>query len=307
MRILRLAALALATLALVLAGVVPSPRLVDAGDPGTGGQLFQLTNQDRTSNGLGSLAANGNLNNIATSAGGSCGGTAVAGRSADMINRQYFAHQIPPCNGYVWNVFNLGAYQAAGENIGWNNYPPAQSVSQINTAWMNSPDHRANILGNYTQLGVGVWQATGSWMGHNGVIMYTEIFIRGAGGGAPQPPPPPPAPPRPRPTGGGGGGGGGSAPQPAAAAAAPEPSPRRRRRTAPCQPRSVRRTGYHRPPPLPPMAASRHAPAPTSTAAPAPAPARAGWRGRRGEQRGGGNRPGIRPPGVARDRRRPGP
>jgi uncharacterized protein YkwD len=212
--------------ALLVGGYWVSPRPVEAGDPGTAGQLFSLTNQDRTSNGLGALASNGRLSSIATSAGGSCGGTAVSGRSADMINRQYFSHQIPPCGGYVWNVFSLGAYSSAGENIGWNNYPPGQSVSQINTAFMNSSEHRANIMGGYNQLGTGAWQASGSWMGQNGVIMYTEIFINGpggggGGGGAPPPPPPP------RRTGGGGGssGGGGTAPPPAAPEAAPAPAP----------------------------------------------------------------------------------
>ncbi|HEV3233056.1 MAG TPA: CAP domain-containing protein [Candidatus Dormibacteraeota bacterium] len=222
----RIALIAGLTGALV-AGYTVRPQLVQAGDPGTAGQLFSLTNQDRTSNGLGALASNGNLNSIATSAGGNCGGTAISGRSADMINRQYFSHQIPPCGGYVWNVFSLGAYSSAGENIGWNNYPPGQSVSQINTAFMNSPDHRANIMGNYNQLGTGAWAASGSWMGNNGVIMYTEIFINGpGGGGGGGGAPPPPRPPRPT----GGGGGGGSAPAPAADTApppaAPSPSPK---------------------------------------------------------------------------------
>ena len=191
-----------------------------AGDPGNARTLFDLTNQDRTSNGLGGLGYNGTLSNIATSAqAGSCG--SPHGRSQDLIERNYFSHQIPPCGSYVWQVFNLGAYTAAGENIGWNNYPPSDSVGQINTAFMNSPEHRANILGNYNQMGTGAWQATGPWSGaggpYNNVIMYTEIFINapsgggggGGGGGAPPPPPPPPPPsrPQPRPVVNNGGGG----------------------------------------------------------------------------------------------------
>jgi uncharacterized protein YkwD len=44
-------------------------------------------------------------------------------------------------------------YAYLGENIAFN-YPDDNSVM---TAWMNSPDHRANILDpNYTQIGVGV-------------------------------------------------------------------------------------------------------------------------------------------------------
>ena len=48
-------------------------------------------------------------------------------------------------------------YQSAGENIGWNTYGDAgTAASQINSAFMNSPDHRSNILnGNFTALGIG--------------------------------------------------------------------------------------------------------------------------------------------------------
>ena len=219
-----------------------------AGDPGNAYTLFQLTNQDRTSNGLGALAYSSSLSGIATGArSGNCGG--VNGRSEDMIERNYFAHQIPPCGQYVWSVFNLGAFTSAGENIGWNTYSPAPGVNQINTAFMNSPEHRANILGAYNQLGTGAWAATGAWSGaggsYSGVIMYTEIFINSPGGGGapPPPPPPPPAPVRsapppppapvrsttPAPTSGGGGtptgGGAGNVPAPVAIAAVPSPSP----------------------------------------------------------------------------------
>jgi uncharacterized protein YkwD len=225
--ILVIAVAAALAVALGVRGGLPA----SAGDPGTAGQLFQLTNQDRASNGLGALAFNNNLGSIATSAGGgNCGGTPISdGRSADMINRNYFSHQIPPCGQYVWQVFNLGGFSAAGENIGWNNYPPDQSVGQVNTAFMNSPEHRANILGDYNQMGTGAWAATGPWSGgggsYNGVIMYTEIFIKG-GGGSPPPPPPPPRPPRPRPTAPPSGGGGGTtAPPPPAPVAVPSPSP----------------------------------------------------------------------------------
>jgi uncharacterized protein YkwD len=206
----------------VIAVIVPvgaswrTIQQASAGDPGTAQTLFALTNQDRTSNGLGALAWNPTLGSIATSQrSGNCGG--VNGRSQDMIERNYFAHQIPPCGAYVWNVFSLGAYSAAGENIGWNNYPPGQSVGQINTAFMNSPDHRANILGKFNQMGTGAWAATGPWQGNNGVIMYTEIFVNGPGGPAPPPPAPrPPAPSRP---------GGTVAAAPAPPPPVPSPSP----------------------------------------------------------------------------------
>jgi uncharacterized protein YkwD len=213
-----------ALVAVVAVAYSAQPRSVDAGDAGAGGALISLTNQDRTSNGLGSLAANGSLSAIATSSGSSCGGVAISGRSADMINRQYFSHNIPPCGGYVWSVYSLGAYSSAAENIGWNN---GGGAGAINTAFMNSSEHRANILGDYNQMGAGGWSASGSWMGYGGVTMYTEIFILGPGGSV-APPPPPPGPPPPGGGGFSGSGSGGSdsgpAPGPAAPAAAPSPS-----------------------------------------------------------------------------------
>ena len=191
--------LCLALVALVLS-LWTVPAGVGALDSGGAEQtLFSLTNQDRASNGLGALAENGSLFSIARSQRGGCGG-ADNGRSQDMIERQYFSHQIPPCGQYVWSVFPFPSYSRAGENIGWNNYAPPDSVNQVNTAFMNSPEHRANILGDYTQAGMGAWAASGSWMGFPNVIMYTEIFIKsGGGGGGPPPPPPPPPPPRPTP------------------------------------------------------------------------------------------------------------
>ncbi len=94
-------------------------------------------------------------------------------------------------------------YQSAGENIGWNTYGDAgTAASQINSAFMNSPEHRSNILdANYTALGIGSDNSgSASWSGgggsYSGVWMFSEEFAQMAGSS----PPPPPAPkPKPRP------------------------------------------------------------------------------------------------------------
>src|SRR5438445_6889013 len=116
-------------------------------DPGTAEQqLFNLTNQDRTSNGLGALVPDDRLFAIARSAPNQvCGGAQTfSGRAADMIQRGYFSHQIPPCNQYVWPVLDAYGlhYYSAGENIAWNNSPTTTSASDANIAFMNSPEHR---------------------------------------------------------------------------------------------------------------------------------------------------------------------
>ena len=101
-------------------------------------QLVSLTNQARASAGLKSLKVDSTLTAIARS------------RSKDMIVRDYFSHTILG-NGY--NVFHVldqkgYCYRIAGENIGWNNYPGRRrDVRRSRSQFMDSPGHRANILG----------------------------------------------------------------------------------------------------------------------------------------------------------------
>jgi uncharacterized protein YkwD len=57
---------------------------------------------------------------------------------------------------------------AGAENIAY-----APSVSLAIQAWMNSPEHKEQIFGNYDYTGVGVaWHAAGS------EYYFTQIFIR---------------------------------------------------------------------------------------------------------------------------------
>ncbi len=131
----------------------------------------------------------------------------INGRSVDMIQRNYFAHPILNCGGrYVFSMMQAFGirYQSAGENIGWNTYGDGgTAASQINSAFMNSPDHRSNILnGSYTALGIGSDNSgSAAWSGgggsYTGAWMFSEEFAQMAG--SPPPPPPPPPPPRPKP------------------------------------------------------------------------------------------------------------
>ncbi len=168
-------------------------------DGGADSALFSYTNQDRASNGVRALSWNGTLSAVGEGGRyGGCPGLTVLGRSVDMINRNYFAHPILGCGQLVFSMMHAFGinYRSAGENIGWN----GGGVAAINSAFMNSPDHRANILnGNFTSLGVGsatsgsrVW--TCSCGSYAGVWMFSEEFAQL---GSPPPPPPPPPPPKP--------------------------------------------------------------------------------------------------------------
>jgi uncharacterized protein YkwD len=163
--------------------------------------LFSLTNSDRTSNGVHSVAFSGTLQAIGENARYNCNGISVSGRSYDMINRNYFAHPILGCGQYVFSMMQAYGvrYRQAGENIGWvnGNLSTGAAANYINGAFMASPDHRSNILnGNYTELGVGSdWGAV--WTGvsprQTGVWMFSEEFAQ-VGSSPPSRPGPRPNP-----------------------------------------------------------------------------------------------------------------
>ncbi len=134
----------------------PPPPVVGVG--GAAGVQFSLINQDRAANGLASLAYSASLARVAQY------------RAQDMLNRNYFSHYDPSTGQLafvgllrLWGI----PYTTAGENIAWSTNP---SMAGINTMFMNSPEHRANILkAAYRRVGVGV--------ASNGVkTMVVEVF-----------------------------------------------------------------------------------------------------------------------------------
>lgn len=202
-----LASAGAAVSALGIIWVLHAPVLARA-DAGADQTLFSYTNQDRASNGVGALTYNSTLTAIGENAGYNCGGIHVNGRSEDMIQRNYFSHIIAGCGTYVWPMMSAYGinYQSAGENIGWvnNDSNAIGAAGIVNTAFMNSPDHRANILnGSYTDMGAGSFFGS-TWSGDSScgspcsnVWMFSEEFAQL--GAAPPPPPPPPPPTNPNP------------------------------------------------------------------------------------------------------------
>ena len=89
-----------------------------------------LINQDRAANGLGPLTWNGCLANVARS------------NAARMAAQGYISHT----NGPNLDL-NCGLGHQAGENVGY--WTGGINEAQLNTMFMNSPEHRANILGPY--------------------------------------------------------------------------------------------------------------------------------------------------------------
>ena len=112
---------------------------------GAAGVELSLVNQDRAANGVRPLSYSAALGRVAQY------------RAQDMLNRNYFSHYDPSTGQlafvqllHLWGI----PYSTAGENIAWSTNP---SMAGINTMFMNSPDHRANILkGAYNRIGIGV-------------------------------------------------------------------------------------------------------------------------------------------------------
>ncbi|GAA1901435.1 CAP domain-containing protein [Streptomyces durmitorensis] len=106
-----------------------------------GSAVLRLTNAERTAAGLRPLSPDPLLT------------VAAQGHSADMIARAFYAHTSPD-GGEPWHRASAAGstHRAIGENIACGQRTPAEVVD----GWMNSPGHRANILGpSFTHLGVG--------------------------------------------------------------------------------------------------------------------------------------------------------
>jgi len=117
--------------------------------------VVAVTNAQRTNEGLGSLTLNTKLTN------------AAAAKLADMFDKQYFAHVSPDGTAPSDWVDGAGyAYRLTGENLALGDF---SGETDLVTAWMNSPGHRANILKpEYTEIGVavgkGMYEGRETWL-----------------------------------------------------------------------------------------------------------------------------------------------
>lgn len=119
-------------------------------------EVFNLINNQRTSNGLTALKNDSELQRVARI------------KAQDMVDKNYFSHQSPTYGSPfdMMKSFKI-SYKSAGENIAAN----SSNNGAVN-AWMNSSGHRANILNgsfNYTGIGVVSSPKYGK--------MYVQMFI----------------------------------------------------------------------------------------------------------------------------------
>jgi len=110
-------------------------------DPGAAGEIFDLANRARVDAGLDPLAWSDALAAVG------------AGHATEMYLDGYFSHESPK-TGDVGNRLAAAGitYRAAGENLAL-----AATPSGAHDGLMDSPGHRANILGaDYRRVGIAV-------------------------------------------------------------------------------------------------------------------------------------------------------
>jgi uncharacterized YkwD family protein len=117
-------------------------------------QVIDLTNAQRSKNGLPALKADTQLNGVAQK------------KSLDMQQKNYFSHTSPTYGSPFDMMRDFGVtYKSAGENIAQGQRTPQEVV----TGWMNSEGHRQNILSaKFTHIGVGFEETGKHW---------TQMFI----------------------------------------------------------------------------------------------------------------------------------
>ena len=118
-------------------------------------EMLRLVNTERIAAGLGALAADPELTEVARS------------HSADMFARGYFAHDTPEGRDPFDRIRAADVrFLTAGENLAL-----ARTVQIAHTGLMNSPGHRANILRpEFGRVGIGIMDG-----GMRGV-MVTQNF-----------------------------------------------------------------------------------------------------------------------------------
>ena len=122
-------------------------------------QTFSLVNRYRQENDLPALAWDSSIAAIAR------------GHSRDMATgRVDFGH-----DGFNDRMNRLQktflGMQGGGENVLMTNNPNDLARTAL-TLWLRSPPHLHNIRGDYNYSGMGVW------VSRDGVIYFTQIFVR---------------------------------------------------------------------------------------------------------------------------------
>ena len=123
----------------------PTPPSPTPSPPGPVGditrKLLDAHNRERQKHGKGQLRINLTLQAFSQA------------HANTMVRNAKMSHDWAGDGSFSSRIQQSGySYLSAGENIAWNQ----QNVFEVMTAWMNSPGHLANILGDFSECGLAV-------------------------------------------------------------------------------------------------------------------------------------------------------
>ncbi len=115
--------------------------------------VVRLVNEERSDKGLAPLSIDATINQ------------AAAERAKELEDS--FSHTRPNGSSCFTALTEVGfSYLSAGENIAFGQSSPKEVVED----WMNSPGHYANIMGSFSQIGVGYY------VGADGRPYWVQLF-----------------------------------------------------------------------------------------------------------------------------------
>lgn len=127
------------------------------------GVMLCMTNYARSVNGLAPLTQSRQL------------ARAAEEKSSDIVGCDEFSHEACGRQFTYWDKrygYLKGCWKA-GENIAWGT-GTYSTVGSIFIAWLQSPEHHENILGPYSEIGIGL--RVGELEGNEGAAVWTQDF-----------------------------------------------------------------------------------------------------------------------------------
>jgi uncharacterized protein YkwD len=99
----------------------------------------------------------------------------LAHKSADILACDEFSHEACGREFSYWmqRFGYLHGCWSAGENIAYGT-GPLDSVRSVFVDWMHSSGHRANILGEFREIGIG--RRVGTLEENPGAVVWTQDF-----------------------------------------------------------------------------------------------------------------------------------
>jgi len=145
------------------ASICPGQTATDLSAEEQDAVMLCMTNYARHVNGMGPLSLSRQL------------GRAAEQKSADIVGCDEFSHEAcgRPFSFWIERYGYLKGCWRTAENIAWGT-GIYSTVGSIFISWLESPEHHANILGPYKEIGIGL--RDGGIEGYEAAAVWTQDF-----------------------------------------------------------------------------------------------------------------------------------